>query len=57
MDVYFFTRFYLFKVVFVRHDRRMVVYGYKPDTFIAVIQPCREETPHVETSSKMLRSI
>ena len=27
---------YLFKVVFARYDRRILVYGYKPDTLIAV---------------------
>ena len=36
MGVYFFTRLYLFKVVFACYDHRMVVYGYKPDTFISV---------------------
>lgn len=27
---------HLFKVVFSCHDHRMVVYGYKPDIFLAV---------------------
>lgn len=37
MDVYFSNHtFYLLHVIFARDDCRMVVYGYKPDTFIAV---------------------
>ena len=35
MDVYFSNHtFYLFHVIFARYDRRMVVYGYKPDTLV-----------------------
>ncbi len=39
---------YLFKVVFARYDRRILVYGYKPDTLIAVYQALQgTDTPRV----------
>lgn len=36
IGTFFSNHISLFKVVFSRYDRRMVVYGYKPDTSIAV---------------------
>ena len=58
MDVYFSNHTFTCSMfIFARYDRRMVVYGYKPDTFIAVYPALQEQTPHVATSSKTLRSI
>lgn len=42
----YFSNHTLLVVVFARYDRRMVVYGYKPDTFVTVYPALqRTDTP------------
>ncbi len=59
MDVYFSNHnLYLFHVVFARDNCRMVVYGYKPDTFVAVYPALQgTDAPRVPHLQKTLRSI